>query len=166
MFAPNVTPPSVDRATKTSVLTWVGSFRVSWKSCHATCTSPTGTTKGSAPIPCRIPANTGAENLTPWSDDELTWTPNGPPAASQATYTRLTNELPGFVSTVIIGLSLNMEAPVCKSKKVAVHVWPPSEERATAISVPTTPAKPLLKKTTMYEQSTLPRVAHAPPGSD
>src|SRR2546421_3903989 len=139
----NVAPPSVE------VLT---SSRLSWKSCHATCNAPSGPTKGSAPIPFGIPADTGAENVTPWSDDELTWIPNGPPAASQATYTRLTNELPGFVSTVIIGLSLNMEAPVCKSKKVAVHVWPPSEERATAISVPTTPAKPLLKKTTMYEE--------------
>ena len=95
--------------------------------------------------------------MAPWSDELLTSTtsllddlPFLKLALSHAAYTVLKCGLDGLVSTVIIGLSLNLPVPTFSLKNVAVQCWPLSLERATAISVPVIAWKVRLKNTTMY----------------
>src|SRR3954464_149098 len=71
----------------------------------------------------------------------------------------------GFVSTVIIGLSLNCPSPVWGAKNVGVQVSPPSCERATAISGPLIDP-PAEKHTPMWGKSAFPFESNATPGSE
>src|SRR5712692_2403522 len=132
LWLSQVAPPSKER---------VKAMVFALKSFQATYTSPFVPTNGCAPIPNPGPLLLSirvAVKVAPWSLDRARRMPpplDPPSAASQAIYTLSRNGDPGFVSVVIMGLSLKWFSPPENEKYVTVgYVLPPSVDLATAIS--------------------------------